>query len=94
MFTKPYAAGGNYINRMSTYCKGCRFKPNQRTGPDACPYTTLYWDFLARTRERWGDNRRMRGPLRTLARWDDDEHRAIRAQAEVARAALGVRPRP
>jgi deoxyribodipyrimidine photolyase-related protein len=48
MATKPYAAGGAYINRMSDYCRGCRYDRSARTGPDACPFTTLYWDFLAR----------------------------------------------
>jgi deoxyribodipyrimidine photolyase-related protein len=59
MATKPYAAGGNYIGTMSDYCGGCRFDRKQRTGPDACPYTTLYWDFLARHVERFGKNPRM-----------------------------------
>ncbi|MGL6133698.1 MAG: cryptochrome/photolyase family protein, partial [Prochlorococcaceae cyanobacterium] len=52
--SKPYAASGNYINRMSSYCKGCRYNVKQRTGPDACPFNALYWDFLARHREQLG----------------------------------------
>jgi deoxyribodipyrimidine photolyase-related protein len=48
MATKPYAAGGNYIDTMSDYCGGCRYDRKQRVGDDACPFTTLYWDFLAR----------------------------------------------
>ena len=92
MFTKPYAAGGNYIDRMSGYCKGCRFNPRQRTGDDACPFTTLYWSFLDEHEERWRENRRMRGPLRTLANFDAGERDAIRERAEVARAELGVAP--
>ena len=43
MATKPYAAGGNYINCMSDYCGNCRFDPRKRVGDDACPFTTLYW---------------------------------------------------
>jgi deoxyribodipyrimidine photolyase-related protein len=46
MMTKPYAAGGAYINRMTQYCKGCQYNPKLRVGDDACPFTTLYWDFL------------------------------------------------
>lgn len=59
MATKPYASGGAYIHRMSDYCKGCRFDRTKRTGVDACPFTTLYWDFLARHRERFIRNPRM-----------------------------------
>jgi deoxyribodipyrimidine photolyase-related protein len=59
MATKPYAAGGAYIDKMSDYCKGCRFDRTKRTGPDACPFTTLYWDFIARHADRFGRNPRM-----------------------------------
>jgi deoxyribodipyrimidine photolyase-related protein len=52
MASKPYAAGGNYIDRMSDFCGGCRYDRRKRTGPDACPFTTLYWDFVARHEER------------------------------------------
>ncbi|RKQ91735.1 deoxyribodipyrimidine photolyase-related protein [Solirubrobacter pauli] len=87
MMSKPYAAGGNYINKMSTFCGGCRYSPNVRTGADACPVTALYWDFVDRNQARLSGNRRMRQPLRTLARLDDMD--AVRARAQAARAELG-----
>jgi deoxyribodipyrimidine photolyase-related protein len=48
--SKPYAAGGNYINKMSNYCKNCHYKVTKKNGKDACPFNYLYWDFLARNR--------------------------------------------
>jgi deoxyribodipyrimidine photolyase-related protein len=71
MATKPYAAGGAYINRMSDLCGGCRYKPGQRVGDEACPYTAGYWWFLHRNREVLADNRRMRQPLLGLGRLSD-----------------------
>ena len=73
MATKPYAAGGAYINRMSDYCGDCRFDPKKRTGDDACPYTTLYWDFIARHEEQFAGNYRMAQPVRGLERLGDLE---------------------
>lgn len=69
--TKPYAAGGAYINRMSDYCGSCAYDPKQRTGPSACPFSTLYWDFIARHADRFEANHRMRQPLHTLRRLPD-----------------------
>jgi deoxyribodipyrimidine photolyase-related protein len=66
MATKPYASGGAYINKMSDSCRTCRFDPTQRVGPDACPYTTLYWDFLARNAEVLASNHRMARPLAAM----------------------------
>jgi deoxyribodipyrimidine photolyase-related protein len=79
--TKPYIASGRYIARMSNYCKGCRYDPTRATGTDACPFTTLYWDFLDRHRKRLADNPRMRYPLQNLAAKDADERALIRQQA-------------
>jgi deoxyribodipyrimidine photolyase-related protein len=84
MTTKPYAAGGNYMNRMSDHCRACRFDPRQRTGPDACPLTALYWDFLDRHRERLAGNHRVAMPLRSLAKISADELVAIRERAQLA----------
>jgi deoxyribodipyrimidine photolyase-related protein len=69
--TKPYAAGGAYIDRMSDYCGGCRYSPRRRTGENACPYTAGYWTFLERNRERLAGNQRVRRQLQGLDRLGD-----------------------
>jgi len=85
MASKPYAATGKYIQRMSNYCSNCRFDPKMASGEQACPFTTLYWDFLARHRERLKDNRRMNLQLRNIERKKDTELKAIREQADFIR---------
>ncbi len=88
MATKPYVSGGAYINRMSDYCGDCRFNPRKRAGDDACPFTTLYWDFLARNAERFDNNHRMARPLANLKRLSDVSD--VRARAgEVLKALDG-----
>jgi deoxyribodipyrimidine photolyase-related protein len=79
--SKPYAASGKYIQRMSNYCKGCRYDPGKAAGDDACPFTTLYWDFLMRHEERLTGNHRMGFQLRNLRRLDADRRDAIRRRA-------------
>jgi deoxyribodipyrimidine photolyase-related protein len=73
--SKPYVSSGAYIDRMSDYCGGCAYKVRDKTGPDACPFNVLYWDFLLRHRERFGKNPRM-GQM--YATWDrmEDGHKA------------------
>jgi deoxyribodipyrimidine photolyase-related protein len=71
MATKPYTSGGAYINTMSDFCAGCRFKPTVRVGDDACPYSAGYWAFLDRNRGLLSDNPRMRRPLTGLDRLRD-----------------------
>lgn len=82
MASKPYCATGAYIDRMSNACKGCRFDPKKATGPEACPFTTLYWDFLARHEKLLAKNQRMTMQLKNLARKDKGELRSIRRQAD------------
>jgi deoxyribodipyrimidine photolyase-related protein len=86
--SKPYAASGNYINRMSDYCRSCRFDVKQRTGKDACPFNALYWDFIARHLERFRRNPRMAQICRSWERFDASEQAAIRARAEDIMGAL------
>lgn len=88
MATKPYAAGGAYLNRMSDHCRSCRYDPKARTGDDACPYTTLYWDFLDRHRTRLERNPRMVRQVRNLDRLADLP--AVRARARAVRDGLAA----
>jgi deoxyribodipyrimidine photolyase-related protein len=90
MASKPYVASGRYIERMSNYCAGCRFDPGQRTGPAACPFTTLYWDFLIRHDERLAGNRRLDMQRRNAARLDAAERAAIQAAADDVRRRVGA----
>jgi deoxyribodipyrimidine photolyase-related protein len=71
MMTKPYASGGAYISRMSNYCKGCIYDPKKRVGEDACPFTTLYWNFLAEHEATFSQNHRMAQQLGGLRRLSD-----------------------
>jgi len=81
MASKPYAASGKYIDRMSNYCKHCRFNPAISTGTDACPITTLYWDFLMRHEALLAKNPRMVMQIKNLSRLSAENRRAIQAQA-------------
>jgi len=80
--SKPYIASGQYIDRMSNHCKGCRYRPAERTGPHACPITTLYWAFLDRHEAELAANPRSALMVRNLARLSADERLAIREQAQ------------
>ena len=74
--TKPYAASGAYINRMSNFCSACRYDVSAKLGSSACPFNALYWAFLIRNRDRLGDNLRMKMPYRMLAKWDEAKQQA------------------
>ena len=78
--TKPYASGGSYISKMGNFCKGCAFDPKKRVGDDACPFSTLYWDFLERNRERFAKNHRMGQQLAGINRLSDLPELKVRAQ--------------
>ena len=86
MASKPYIATGKYIQRMSNYCSGCHFDPAESTGPSACPFTTLYWDFLLQHESAMRKNQRMAMQVRNLTRLDETKREAIRAQAAALRS--------
>ncbi len=94
MASKPYVASGKYIQRMSNHCTGCRYDPAQSTGEKACPYTTLYWDFLMRHEALLKTNPRMAMQLKNLARLDGDARAAIQAQAEQHRVSYAPLCKP
>jgi deoxyribodipyrimidine photolyase-related protein len=71
LMTKPYASGGAYLNKMTDHCKGCFYDPKKRTGEDACPFTTLYWDFLDRHKDAFKKNHRMFQQMSGLNRLSD-----------------------
>lgn len=82
--SKPYVSSGAYINRMSDYCKSCRYKVKERTGPDACPFNALYWGFLDRHRDRFAKNPRMAQMYRSFARMSDqDQHKTLQQAQEI-----------
>ncbi len=75
--SKPYAAGGSYINKMSNYCEKCSYNVRKKNGPQACPLNYLYWDFLVRHRLKLEDNHRMGMMYRTYDRMTEDKKQAI-----------------
>lgn len=81
MGSKPYAASGAYIDRMSDYCRDCAYDVKAKTGPNACPFNYLYWNFLIENEDRLAGNQRMAMPYRTLAGMDGKRRGQIRADA-------------
>jgi len=86
--TKPYVASGNYISKMSDHCRKCRFDPRKADGDGACPFTTLYYDFLARHKQRFARNGRMKQQYLNFERKDEGEITAIRRRADRLKAEL------
>ncbi len=80
--TKPYAASGNYIQRMSDHCRGCRYDVKARAGSRACPFNPLYWHFMVRHRARLSDNPRLRVLYGSWDRLADAERAAVLQTAE------------
>ncbi len=91
--SKPYAASGAYINRMSDYCGRCAYDVKDRLGERACPFNALYWDFLDRHEDRLARNPRLTMPYKALRAMDGPARAAIRVKAEDTRTRLGATPR-
>jgi len=79
--SKPYVASGAYIKRMSNYCSGCRYKPDLKTGPDACPVTTLYWHFLFKHQAVFARNPRTALMAKNAERFSAEERALIQHTA-------------
>lgn len=79
--SKPYAASGAYINRMSNYCQHCHYKVKESTGEKACPFNVLYWDFLARNEDKLGGNARMQLSYKNWFNKDKQQQQALRDKA-------------
>ncbi len=85
MGSKPYIATGKYIERMSPQCKDCRYDPAQRTGERACPFTTLYWNFLMRHEATLAKNPRMALQVKNLARMNAAQRQEVALRAAAIR---------
>lgn len=79
--TKPYAASGNYINKMGDYCKSCRYKVKEKLGEDACPFNSLYWHFIDKNYDKFSSNQRMSFPVRNWDKTDEAQKIEIREKA-------------
>jgi deoxyribodipyrimidine photolyase-related protein len=86
--SKPYAASGAYISRMSNFCRGCAYDPAVGTGDRACPFNALYWDFIDRHKDRFAHNARMPFVYATWEKMGEDKRAALRRQAQDHRDAL------
>ena len=85
MASKPYVASGKYIDRMSNHCKGCKYDPSKATGDNACPFTTLYWDYLNRHAESLAKNPRMLMQLKNLSKLSQEQQNQISLRANELR---------
>jgi len=89
MASKPYAASGAYINRMSDYCRGCAYNPAEKLSENACPFNYLYWDFIVRHEDKWQANARMGMMVRSWHKMEAGTQQALRGKAADFLAKLG-----
>lgn len=80
--SKPYISSGAYIKRMSNYCQGCAYNPAEKTGDNACPFTTLYWGFLDKHEDMLAANPRTALMAKNIARMDAQGRQAVRAKVD------------
>ena len=80
--SKPYAAGGSYIHKMSDYCKKCSYQVSKKNGPQACPFNYLYWDFLDRNRDKLQSNPRIGMMYKTFDKMTPEKQTAIRTDSQ------------
>ena len=90
MATKPYAASGAYINRMSDYCGNCHYSVSKKNGPKACPFNYLYWNFLIENEGQLKGNPRLNMPYRNLEKMDEEKTRAIREDSRRFLKEIGI----
>ncbi|MCC5905804.1 MAG: cryptochrome/photolyase family protein [Balneolaceae bacterium] len=77
--SKPYVSGGNYINKMSDYCKQCEYSISKKTGENACPFNYLYWNFVDKQRETFNKSGRVNFMVNMFDnKKSDQEKKAIR----------------
>ncbi len=80
--SKPYAASGAYINKMSDYCKGCEYNVKQKSGQTACPFNYLYWDFMLRNQQQLKSNRRLAFTMKQLEKFSPERTAEIQSDAQ------------
>lgn len=80
--TKPYVASANYMNKMSDYCKNCAYNHKEKLGENACPFNSLYWDFMDRHRSRLETNARIGMAYRTWDRYESEQQAEILKKAD------------
>ena len=88
--SKPYAAGGNYINKMSDYCKHCQYKVKNKLGEDACPFNYLYWNFLTENQSKLNKNHRLRIAYSNLQKMTDERINEIKMDSANFFKDLGI----